>query len=78
MNKTTLISDCTVRTDKDVVSNRLAEDFDFEDVGDDLLRLAVNVGVHQCDMVVASDHVSERRQSLLDTLKGNGIRECVS
>jgi len=56
----------------------LAEDLDFEDVCYDLLRLAINIRVHQRDMIVASDHVPKRRESLLDTLKRNGVREGIS
>ena len=53
----------------------MAEDLDFEDVRDDLLRLAINIRVHERDVIVASDHVPERREPLLDTLKSNRVRE---
>jgi hypothetical protein len=56
----------------------LAEDLDFEDVCDDLLRLAINIRVHQRDVIVASNHVPERRESLLNALKSNGVREGIS
>jgi hypothetical protein len=56
----------------------LAEDLDFEDVRDDLLRLAINIRVHQRDVIVASDHVPKRRESLLNALKSNGVREGIS
>ncbi|SRR6266403_3461010 len=75
MDKTTLICDCTIRADEDVVRDRLAEDLDFEGVRDDLLRFAINVWVHQRDMIVASDHVPKRRKSFFDPLKGDGVRE---
>ena len=78
MDKTTLICDCTIRADEDVVRDRLAEDLDLEDVRDDLLRLAINVRVHQRDMVVAGNHVPERRQPFFDALKRNGIREGIA
>jgi hypothetical protein len=78
MNKTTLICDCTIRADEDVVRDRLAEDLDFEDVRDDLLRLAINIRVHERDVIVASDHVPKRRESLLNALKSNGVREGIS
>jgi hypothetical protein len=78
MDKATLICDCTIWADEDVFCDRLAEDLDFEDVRDDLLRLAVDIGVHQRDVIVASDHVPKRRESLLNALKGNGVREGIS
>jgi hypothetical protein len=78
MDKATLICDCTIRADEDVVRERLAEDLDLEDVRDDFLRLAVNVRVHQRDVVVAGDHIPERREPLLDALEGNGVREGVA
>jgi hypothetical protein len=78
MDKATLICDCTIWADKDVIRDRLAEDFNFEDVRDDLLRLAIDIRMHQRDVIVASDHVSERREPLLNTLKRNGVREGIS
>ena len=56
----------------------MAEDLDFEDVRDDLLRLAIDIRVDERDVVVASDHVPERRETLLDALKSDGFRECIS
>src|SRR5713226_2673251 len=78
MDKTTLIRDRTVRADEDVVRDRLAEDLDFENIGDDLLCLAIDVGMHQRNVVIASDHVPERGKSFLDALKGNRVWEGVS
>ena len=34
--------------------------------------------MHQRDVVVASDHVPKRRQSFLNALKSNGVREGIS
>ena len=56
----------------------MAEDLDFEDVRDDLFRLAINIGVHERDVIVAGDHVPKRRESLLNALKSNGVRERIS
>ena len=78
MDEATLISDRAVRADEDVVRDRLAEDFDFEHVRDDLLRLAVDVRVHQGDMIVARDDVTERRETLFDALECDGVREGVA
>ena len=68
MDKSTLICDCTIRADEDVIRDRLAEDLDLEDVRDDLLRLTINVRVHQRDVVITGDHVTERRESFFDAL----------
>ena len=37
------------------------------------LGLAINVGVHESDVVVACNDVSESRKSFLDSLDGYGI-----
>jgi len=78
MDETTLICYCTIGADEDVVRDRLAEDFDLEDVRDDFLRLAINVWVHERDVIVAGDDVTERRESFFDALKRNGVREGVA
>ena len=54
-----LVRDCAIGANKDVIRDRLAEDLDLEHVRDDLLRLAVDVGMHEGDVVVARDHVAE-------------------
>jgi hypothetical protein len=78
VDKTTLICDCTIRADEDVVRDRLAEDLDLEDVRDNFLRLAVNVRVYQRNVIITSDDVTERRKSFFDTLKRNSVREGVA
>jgi hypothetical protein len=78
MDEATLITDHTVRADEDVVRDRLAEDFDFEHVRDDLLCLAIDVGVHERNVVVACDDVSERREALFDALERDGVWERVA
>jgi hypothetical protein len=78
MDETTLICDCTIRADEDVVRDRLAEDLDLEDVRDNFLRLAIDVRVHQRDVIVTSDDVPERREPLFDALKRHGVREGVA
>ena len=59
VDEAALVGDGAIRADEDVVGDGLAEDLDLEDVRDDLLRLAVDVGVHERDVVVACDHVAE-------------------
>ena len=78
MDETALVGDRAVRADKDIVRDRLAEDFDFEHVCDDLLRLAVPVRVHQGDMVVARNDVAERREPFFDALECDRVRKRVA
>lgn len=75
---THLVRESTVAPDQHVAGNSLAEHLDLEGVGNDLLRLPVDVGVHERDIVVARDHVTERRETLLDTLDGDTGRERVA
>lgn len=49
-----------------------------ERVSNNLLRLAVNIAVHQGNVVIASNHVSECRQTLLYSLHCNSLRECIA
>ena len=78
MDEASLVRDRAVRADEDVVCDGLAENLDLEYVRDDLLRLAVDVGVHERDVVVARDDVAERGEALLDSLEGNGVGEGVA
>lgn len=78
MDETSLVAERTVRSDEHVAGDRLTEDLDLEHVGDDLLRLPVNVRVDEGHVVVARDHVPERGQSLLDSLDGDRRGERVS
>jgi hypothetical protein len=63
---------------EDVGGDGLAEDLDAERVGDDLFRLALEVGVDERDVVVAADDVAKRRQALFDALDRHGRGEGVS
>ena len=60
MYKAALIRDSAIRPDEHIVRDRLTENLDLQNVGDNLLRLAVDVRVHECDIVVACDHVAKR------------------
>ena len=66
VHKAALIADRAIAADEHVAGDRLAKHFDAEHVGDDLLRLLVEVGVHERDIVVACNAVAKRRQALLD------------
>lgn len=78
MDESSLVGERTVRSDEHVGRDRLTEDLDLEHVGDDLLGLSVNIRVDERNVVVARDDVSERRQSLLDSLDGDRRGERVS
>jgi len=54
-----LVGESHVGADEDVVGNGLAEDFDAEDVGDYFFGFALEVGVHEGDVVVGDDYVAE-------------------
>ena len=73
MYETSLVRDRTIAAHEDVVRNRLSEDFDFEHIGDDLLGLAVNVRVHERNVVVTGDDVAESRETFVYTLDGDWI-----
>jgi hypothetical protein len=78
MDESTLIRDRTITAHKDVISDRLPEHLDLEDIGDDLLCLSVNVGVDERDVVVTCDDVAESWQTLFDSLDRYGIWEGVA
>ena len=78
MDKSTLVSDRAVRADEDVICDRLAEDLNFENVRDYLLRLAIDIRMHERDVVVTGDDVSECGEPFLDTLEGDGLWEGVT
>ena len=39
---------------------------------------AVDVGVHECDVVVTRDDIAERGEALLDALEGDSIRQGIA
>jgi hypothetical protein len=73
-----LVTEAHVAAGQDVVGDGLAEDLDAQDVGDDLFRLALQVWVHERDVVVGADDVAERRQALLDSLDLDAVRDAVA
>jgi hypothetical protein len=78
MDKASLIRDRAVRANKDILGDSLTEDLHLEDICDYLLRLAVDVGVHERDVVVARDNVAERGEAFFDTLKRDGVWESIA
>jgi hypothetical protein len=73
-----LVAETHVAAGQDIVGDGLAEDLDAEHVGDDLFRLALQVRVHERDVVVGADDVAERRQALLDSLDLDAVRDAVA
>jgi hypothetical protein len=78
MDEAAVVCEGAVAADEDVVCDGLSEYLYFEDVCDDLLCLAVEIGVDECDVVIAGDDVSEGGQALFDALDGDGGREGVA
>ena len=59
MNESTLITQTTITSDQDVIGDRLTEDFDLEDVGNDLFGFPINVGVDEGYVIITGDDVTE-------------------
>lgn len=59
VHETAVVGDGAVTADEDVVGDGLPEDLDLEDIGNYLLRLAVDVGVDEGDIVVACNDIAE-------------------
>ena len=68
MNEPALVRDGAIAANENVIGDRLSEDLNFEHVRDDFLRLAIDVGMNERDVVVARDHVAQRREPLFDAL----------
>lgn len=73
MHETTLVGDGTITSDEDVVGDCLPEHLDLEDVCDDFFCFAIDVGVDECDVVVAGNDVAESGETLLDALDADAI-----
>lgn len=69
MHEGALVGDGGVGAYEDVVCDGLAEDFDFEDVGNDLFGFSVDVWVDEGDIVVAGDDVAQSTESLFNALQ---------
>lgn len=59
VHEAALVGQAHVAADQHVVGNGLAEDLNAQHVGDDLLRLALEIWVHQGDVVIGRNDVSE-------------------
>lgn len=73
-----LVGEGHVAADEDVVGDGLAEDLDAQHVRHQLLRLALQVRVHQRDVVVDADDVAQRRQPLFHPPHPHLVRQAVA
>lgn len=73
MNEATLVGECAVAANEWLSCDRCLEGLDAEHILNDLFGDLVNLGVHQSDMVVSCDNVSERRKSFFDSLDADAL-----
>ena len=78
VNESTIVGKASIRSDEGDTTDGVTEDFDAEDVSDNLLSLAVQIRVNEGDVVVASNHVTKSRKLLLNSLNDNLVRESVT
>lgn len=78
MHDAALVRERHVRAGQDVVCDGLAEDFNTQHISDDLLRLALQIGMYERNMVVGADDVAERGQALFDSLDLDAIRDRIA
>lgn len=78
MYEAALVCYRAVAAHQDVVCDRLTENLDFQDIGDDLFCFAVDVWVDEGDVVIACNNISECGESLFDSLDGYGLGEGIS
>jgi hypothetical protein len=60
MDDPALICDRTIATHEDIVGDGLTENLDFKHIGDYLFGFPIDIWMHEGDVVVACDDVSER------------------
>ena len=70
-----LVGGGKITANEGVVGDGLEKDFNLEYVCDDRFCFVIDVGVHECDVVVGgdSDVITERRETLLDALDGDCV-----
>lgn len=72
-----LVCELAVTAHEGVARDGLPKDLDSQHVGNNVLRLSVNVGVHERHVIVAHDAVAQRRQPLLDALHHHAVGQRV-
>jgi len=78
MHYAPLITQRHIATRQHIIRNRLPEHLDAQRVRYYLLRLALNVGVHERHVVVAAYDVAERREPLFYALDLDGVGDAVA
>lgn len=78
MHESTLVGDGAIASNQHIIRNSLSENFDFEDIGDDLFCFPIDVGMHESNVVVTCDDVSEGREALFHPLDGDSVRKRIS
>lgn len=78
MHQAPLVGKCHVRAGEDVRGDSLAEHLDAEGIGNDLLGFALEVWVHEGDVIVGADYVAEGGEAFFDSLDGDGGGEGVA
>lgn len=78
VHNATLVAQAHVAASKHVVRNGLSEDFDAQHVGDDLFRFALEIRVHEGDVVVGANDVAKGGEALFDALDLYTVRDAVS
>ena len=73
-----LIVENRITANQDIIGDSMTKYLHFEHVSNDLLRFFVQVGMHKSYIVIASDHVSQRGQTLFDSFYFNGIGQTVT
>lgn len=78
MDNGALIRERTIRADENIAGNRLPKHLDTENVDNDFLGFFVEIGMDQSDVIIANNHITKRRKTLLDTLHYDSIGQRVA
>lgn len=72
MHQRSLITNPAITPHQDIIGDRLTEHLHLQNISNNLLRLPVNIGVHERDVIVAGDDVAQGGETLFDSLEGDG------
>lgn len=78
MHQSTAIGQSHVAADEYIVCDCLPEDLHAKHIGYDFFRFSFDVRVDKGNMIVTADDVAESRQTFLDPLYFDGVRDCVA
>ena len=68
MHDSSLVGQCHVGTDKDVIGDGLTENFDTKNIGDYFFGFAFEIGVDKCDVVIGDYDISKSRETFFYSL----------